>query len=275
MEVARVKSFSQAALNLNVTQSALSQRVLNLEQELGSSLFIRDRAGVRLTDLGQKLLRYGHSKHLLEEEFMAGLKASEQGGLSGIISVAGFSTVSRSMLLPVFCELVKKHPEVHLDLQVLELRDIPHALFSGAADLAVTNEPIRKQDVESHLLGYEEYVLIQSTSKNARPDVYLDYDEADTITADFFKLQKQKAKKIQRNFVGDIYSIFDGVKMGLGRAVVPLHIAEEMKGLEVVGGYSAMKIPVYLGYYTQAFYTRLQERAIETLKSGATDYLSL
>lgn len=47
---------------LNITQSALPQRILNLESDLGSTLFIRESSGILLTELGQRMLRYCQMK---------------------------------------------------------------------------------------------------------------------------------------------------------------------------------------------------------------------
>lgn len=265
-EVARLKSFSQAANKLHITQSALSQRVLNLESEIGSSLFIRDPAGVRLTELGQKLLRYCHSKELLEGEFMQGLRR-EGAGLSGIIRLAGFSTVNRSLVMPLFSEFLKRNPLVNMELRTEELRQIPPLLFTGAVDLALVTAPIEKQGIENHRIGYEENVLIQSSAKKSCDDVYLDHDEEDSTTLDFFKLQRGKIPSLKRNFLGEIYSIIDGVRLGMGRAVVPLHLIKDVKGIEVVKGHSPMRVPIYLAFYAQSFYTDLQKAAIELIQS--------
>lgn len=268
-EVARQGSFSKAARKLNVTQSALSQRVLNLEQELGSSLFIRDPSGVRLTELGQRLLRYCHSKSLLESELMETLKPQNADGLTGVVRVAGFSTVMRSVVLPLLAGFVKKNAQVSVELRSAELRDLPGMLFSGSADLILNTQPISKQGVENHAIGFEEYVLVQSSNRGGRTDVYLDQDEEDTFTYDFLKLQSRKPGPIKRDFVGDIYAIIDGVRLGMGRGVVPLHILKETKGLEPIKGHVSMKVPVYLSYYSQAFFTDLQRSVTQVILSEA------
>lgn len=274
-EVARLKSFSQAAAKLNVTQSALSQRVLNLESDLGSTLFIRDPGGLRLTDLGQRLLRYCHSKAMLEDEFMESFKSSDLGGLKGLIRIGGFSTVNRSVVMPLFSGFLKDNPAVNLELRTEELRDLPPLLFTGAADMIFVCEPPAKNEIQSHLVGFEEYVLVQSPLKSAHRDIYLDNDEHDTTTADFFKAQGKKEQKLKRNFLGDIYSIIDGVRLGMGRAVVPLHLIHDVKGVEVVKGHTSMKVPVYLCYYNQAFFTELQKRASERILADASKFLGL
>ena len=60
---------------------------------------------------------------------------------------------------------------------------------------------------------------------------------------------------------------------GLGRAVIPLHMAEQVKGLEIVSGLKPLRVPVYLAYYSQAFYTRLQKAVIDTVKTEVPAYL--
>lgn len=54
-EVARHRSFSQAALGLNVTQGAVSRQIKQLEDYLGVALFIRTPQGLSLTQTGLAL----------------------------------------------------------------------------------------------------------------------------------------------------------------------------------------------------------------------------
>ena len=63
--VAEAKSFSVAAENLFVTQSTISNAINRLENELGVTLFVREKSGTYLTDIGQKVL--GSVTKLLEE----------------------------------------------------------------------------------------------------------------------------------------------------------------------------------------------------------------
>ena len=130
LAVAKHKSFSRAAERLHLTQSALSQRIMNLEAELGSALLVREPAGLRLTELGQRLLRYGLAKTALEEEFLAGASAAGQGG---VLRVGGFSTVTSSVLLPALAGVRRKFPSCQFELMSRELRDLPGLLASGAA----------------------------------------------------------------------------------------------------------------------------------------------
>ncbi|MFG6424428.1 MAG: LysR family transcriptional regulator, partial [Paramuribaculum sp.] len=55
---AETLSFSEAARNLNVTQSTLSQQIKQLENEIGAQLFHRSSHSVALTEAGSEMLPY-------------------------------------------------------------------------------------------------------------------------------------------------------------------------------------------------------------------------
>ena len=97
---AQVGHFTKAAEQLSITQSALSQRIKNLERELETTLLVRDRTGVRLTETGSTLLRYCRLREALEVEAISQLKGGSKDELSGHIRIGGFSSVMRSVVLP-------------------------------------------------------------------------------------------------------------------------------------------------------------------------------
>src|SRR5271156_5012173 len=112
--VAQTLHFSQAAEKLHITQSALSQRVLALESELGLTLFIRGRSGVRLTEAALRLLRYCQNRQGLEEELISEIESKGNESLAGTVRIAGFSSVMRSVVLPALAPLLKLHPKINL-----------------------------------------------------------------------------------------------------------------------------------------------------------------
>lgn len=268
--VAQEKSFSKAAKNLGLTQSALSQRVLNLEQELGSTLFIREASGIHLTELGERLLRYCQTRNLLEDEFLSYRQTSSSEQISGVIRLSSFSTVSRTVVLPSLLPITKEYPNITLDLKIKELRDLPGMLFSGASDFVVSTSPINKKGVNHLFLGYENNVLVFCEKYKDIPDVYLDHDNEDSTTFDFFNIQTNKIKKIEmkRHFLDDVDSIIKGVELGLGKAVLPLHLIKERKNIKIVPTLKPLMVPVYLNYYSQVYYTRLHGMVIQHVKTG-------
>lgn len=269
VEVSREKHFSRAAANLGLTQSALSIRIKNLEDSIGTSLFIRGRSGVRLTETAEKLLRYCRAKDSLENEFLGSLLSSRSDELSGVVRIAGYSSIARSYLLPTVAPLLRSHRQVQFLMQSREMGDLPELLKQGEVDYLITDHEIESDAIESVLLGYESNVLVSHTKLNVSEDVYLDHDERDRTTWRFFQIQNHKPKTMRRIYLDDIYGILDGVKLGLGRAVLPRHLIEGEGTLRVVEGYKILRSPVYLHYFKQPYYSRLHGELIQVLVGAA------
>jgi DNA-binding transcriptional LysR family regulator len=271
--VAKTQSFSGGAKILNITQSALSQRILNLESELGSTLFIREPSGIRLTELGQKMLRYCQMKDSLEDEFLGQLRSQKSNSLSGLVRFGGFSTVVRSVLIPSINPIIDQNPDIQVEFLTKEVRHLPALLETGEADFILLNKPYEKQGIENIEIGLEENVLVEPKNIKFREDVFLDHDSNDTTTSDFFNIQEKPLKTWKRSYFDEIYAIIDGVLAGAGRAVIPLHLAKHIDGLKISKGFRSMKTPVFFCYYKQAFYTSLQKQVIQEIKSKAPKFL--
>ena len=272
-EVAKTKSFSLAAKNLHITQSALSQRVLNLESELSTGLIIRDPAGLRLTPAGEELLRYCITKDSLEREFLSKLSVNQKE-LRGILRIAGTSSVMRSVVMPSLQDFIGKNPHIHIECYSRELRDLPGMLSSGEADMIVTSAPSPRHDVVAHALGHEENMLVESITANGRQNIYLDHDSDDTTTLEFCKMNAIKIDAIQRNYLDEVYSILDAVRFGWGRAVLAKHLIKGVADIRICKGFKALKTPVYLQYFRQPYYAQLHSRAVDCLNKKAPTILS-
>lgn len=272
MAVAEKENFSQAAESLFVTQSALSQRVKNLEMELGQTLFIRESGGVRLTESGQRLLVYTRSKNLLEQEVLSEM-ADTSSGLAGSIRIAAFSSVMRSVVIKSLSPILRKHPEIQCEFKVAEMSELPSMLRRGEADMVILDYPLEKPGIVQEPLGTETYVLVESAKHKTNKDIFLDHNPEDTATELFFSSQKTKPKKLERSFMGEVYGIIDGVAEGLGRAVLSKHLIQGRKDLKIVRGMKPHKRKVTLHYYEQSFYTRLFKRIEEELINRSSLYL--
>jgi DNA-binding transcriptional LysR family regulator len=257
-------NFTKAAARLHVTQSALSQRILNLEEELQVTLFIRDKAGLKLTESAFELVRYCQSKNSLEEEVIAKLKSKNNKELVGSIRIGAFSSIMRSALMPAISHIARKHPGLKLQLITKDIHDLPAALKSGEIDYMILDHSLDREELERSSLGFEHNVLIKKKNYSGA-EIYLDHDENDLITFEYFKLSKQNKKKLQRRFLGDVYGLIDGVKNELGMAVVPKHIIKEMKEIEIIDPRIILKIPVALYFYKQSFYSNLHSVIVQEI----------
>lgn len=276
-----LQAFTQAAITLNVTQaakalgltqSALSQRLSLLEEDLEVTLFIREPRGLKLTEAGERLLRFSSLNQQMEEELLAEFKGSSQE-LAGTFRIAGYSSVLRSVIIPALAGFLRKNPKVHVDFQSFEMFELPEVLKTARADVVIMDYQWKKNGVAEIALGYEEFVVIESTKFEAPHEVYLDHGPLDNATEDFFAQQSKAPKNLRRSFMGDVYGIIDGVNQGLGRAVMSRHLIEDVKGIQIVSGYTKHKRPVTMHFFEQPFYSRLTQKIQSELKEKAPGFL--
>ena len=262
--VAQAANFTKAAEKLHVTQSALSQRILNLEGELETALFIRDRAGLRMTDAGIKLLRYCQTKDSLEAEFVTSLKSKSADSLSGIIRIAGFSSVVRSVLMPALAELAAKHDALQFEFFTREVDDLLPILKRGEVDFIVSDQSYQREELETVSLGVEKNVLVEKHGYDGA-EIYLDHDERDRTTLNYLKLTGPRTGAIRRRYLDDVYGLIDGVKLGYGRCVLPLHLIKKEKVISVLHPRSVLQVPVDLFYFKQPYYSKLHLAVIREI----------
>jgi len=271
---AQTLNFSQAAKELSLTQSALSQRIKSLESDLSLTLFVRMPRGVNLTDAGSRLLRYCQARNSLERELLEELKGTATEGLGGVLRIGGYSSIVRSVLLPTLAPLLRENPNICVHLQSAEMRELPEFLLTGLVDLIVTDGEIHRTDLESHILGEEEYVMVNSVEYPIEHDTYLDHDPKDPITAQFLTSQDKPITSFRRSFLDEIYSICDGVALGFGRAVVSRHLVEDDPRLLIDPSFVPLRVPVYLHYLKQPFYTDLQKHVVAAILEGCPKRLT-
>lgn len=258
-------NFSQAARDLHITQSALSQRIKALEEDVNLTLFVRMPRGVQLTEAGERLLRYCQARNSLEEELLEEMMGNKQDGIGGHLRIAGYSSVVRSVLVPAIYPLLREHPNIQPHFQNAEMRDLRDMLLTGMVDFVVTDTEFHRHDLECQKLGEEEYVLVQSKDSPPEREIYLDHDPEDPITQQFLSQQDAPVPSYRRAFMDEIYAIIDAAAMGIGKAVVSRHLVERHAGVEIVDGHKSMKVPVLLYYHKQPFYTDLHKAVVKSL----------
>lgn len=263
--LAQFKNFSMGAKSLGITQSAFSQRVMNLERELETALVIREKSNVRLTQEGEYLLRYCERLSLMEDDLLAQVISKDQNeGLVGHIRIAGFSSIFRSLLIPALGSLLHKNPHLKTTLISRELSELFSDLRSSKVDFILSNKDFNKEGVESIFLGIEDNVLVESLDYKGL-DIYLDHDADDVTTSSYFKLLGKDHEKVKKRYLDDVYGLIDGVKSGYGRAILPKHLIKNEKKLKVLNPRTKLSVKVYLNYYRQPYYTQLQKEVISTI----------
>lgn len=264
IELAKSKSFSKAANTLAVTQSALSQRISNLEVDLETTLFIREPSGLILTTAGEMLLRYCQTAQSLEEEVLKSLK-SNSTRFAGTFRIAGFSSIMRSIIIPSLSPFLRDNPDVICEFKSFEVAELFDVLRSSKADIVILDYHLNKNGIIEHIIGQEEYVVIESRAYESPSDLYLDHGPHDNATESFFKFQSSAPKTFRRSFMGDVYGIINGVEEGLGRAVMSKHLLKNNKKVKTLKGYKKYVRDITLNYFEQPFYSTLQKEIVNQI----------
>jgi len=153
-------SFEQAAVRLNITSSAVSQRVRALETRLGNPLIVRTRP-CRATQMGQRLLQYLRRAALLEDDFASDLAGANEA-LLNVAAAVNADTLS-TWFFPALSEILLQE-NVLLDLTVDD-QDHTHALLaSGLAIGCITTEPAPMRGCFAERLGAMRYRLVASAA---------------------------------------------------------------------------------------------------------------
>ncbi len=229
-QVAHRLNMTLAAEDLGITQSALSQRIMALENDLETTLFVREGKSLSLTLAGEELLRYTKNQVSLESELISKLKG-ESSTIGGSLRVGTYSSVLRSIVLPRLSKFLIKYPQVNPELKSYETNLLYEVLRSSQADFIITDERLNKKGIVETQIGEEEYVVIESAIGTVHKDLYFDHDLNDQTTKSFFEIQVN-TPNYRRSFMGDVYGIIDAVEMGLGRAVMSKHLVEnDLTGL--------------------------------------------
>jgi LysR family glycine cleavage system transcriptional activator len=114
---ARHQSFTKAAAELVVTQSAVCRQVASLEEFLGVELFRRNRRGVVLTDAGQRYSRAVAARlDDVERDTLDLMAQAGQGEQSGSVTLAIVPTFATQWLLPRLARFQARHPGITVHL---------------------------------------------------------------------------------------------------------------------------------------------------------------
>lgn len=115
LAIARRGSFRGAALDLEMSTTALSNAVAKLERQLGVRLFNRTTRSVSLTDAGRDFVqRVGPALQDIHDAMNAA--RSQQEIPSGTLRINAFATAAREILSPLILKFLKLYPQVHIDL---------------------------------------------------------------------------------------------------------------------------------------------------------------
>jgi DNA-binding transcriptional LysR family regulator len=155
-------SFSKAAQQNLVSQSAVSQQIRALEARYGRRLIERGPGRpLMLTEAGRLL--YSEGKAILER-FNALDHRLRQGSevISGTVRVATVYSVGLHALPPYVKQFLAKHPQVNVRVEYSRTDRVYEACLAGRIDLGLVAQPLRRPQLEIIPLKPEPLVLVCS-----------------------------------------------------------------------------------------------------------------
>lgn len=246
--VATTLSFSEAASQLYISQSAVSQSIKTLEKKLDQTLFIRSTKRVQLTPEGEILLRHIEPAINLIKRGETNLTESSSSG--GQIRIGASDTICRYFLIPYLEKFHKEFPNAHIKVVNATSIACTELLESGQVDLIVVNSPnpyLGNHAITKEIASFKEVFIANSTYQKLYGQKLsfkqlLDYPllmlERKSTTSEFLHslFQREQLDLVPEIELSSNDLLIDLAKIGLGIAFLPDYCLTEKnsEGLFIV-----------------------------------------
>ncbi|MBC8099933.1 MAG: LysR family transcriptional regulator [Armatimonadetes bacterium] len=152
-------NFTRAAEKVFITQSALSQQIQALEQEIGTPLVDRSKRGVQLTAAGEILCRHG--RRSLHEMAQARIAIGELSDLKrGTLLVGAVQTVNHYLMPSIIAAFATQYPDIVLRVEELAADAIEQQLEEGDLQVGVSFTPPSDAMLAAETLFEEQLMLV-------------------------------------------------------------------------------------------------------------------
>jgi DNA-binding transcriptional LysR family regulator len=148
--VVTLGSFRGAGQRLNTTQPAISQRIAQLERELGVKLLHRDHRVVSPTPSGRQLMVYAEKLIGLRAEMMA--EVGERSAMRGVLRLGVAETIVHTWLPRLIKSVNTAHPNLSLEIEVDITPNLTARLLEQEIELAFLVGPLSAAGVRNRVL---------------------------------------------------------------------------------------------------------------------------
>ena len=164
LSIARHRSLSRAAAELELGQATVSERLKALEAEVGTALFARQGRGVSLSPAGEAFLPYAErALDVLREAQASARDASE--GQRGQVTVAVTVTSGAYLFAPALVAFRHEHPGVQVRVRSAHSWDATGLILDGVAQLALISGPSVHAQIES-VAGFRGRLVLVAGSRH-------------------------------------------------------------------------------------------------------------
>ena len=225
--VARRQTVQQAAVDLGLTQTGVTQRLRTLETSLGVTLFTRSRKGMLPTPEGEALLRYCQRALELEGETMAAVLGAASREFVRL-TLSGPSSIMRSRVIPGALSVLASYPELRFTFDIVDDQNGLAKLKAGTAQLAVLARAEVARELDSKLLHPERYIFVvppawrqRSLAEVVATEAIVDFDQADQLTHSYLAAHGLLERvRPERHFANNTDALAMMVAAGIGYSVL-------------------------------------------------------
>jgi DNA-binding transcriptional LysR family regulator len=284
--VARLGSITRAAKKLCLTQSAVSNRISALENELGVTLIDRRNPRFRLSDAGARFMDYARQLLVIQREMQNEFGTPDRQPMT--LRIGAIESVLHTWLIPVVDALKRSSPRINFELTIETTSSLVEQLRRGALDLVFSALPAQEDGITNETLEPFEMVFVGARSMTTRQ---LDLDTL--LRHDLLTFQRGShphvnlvnalhAAGINDKHVHTISSISALVLLtesGLGIATLPRRVAERLEtehGIRILDTALALApLPLHASYWNYpanpVLGRTLREAAASALRFGTED----
>jgi len=179
LEVVKTGSFVSAATNLNLTQTAVSARIRVLEEQLDRKVFIRNKAGARLTPAGDQFLRFATS--LVQIWNRARRSVALAPGRETMVTIGAELSQWNPLMRHWLLWMRRECPEIAISAHIDTAERLMEQVQEGSLDMAILYAAPARPGVVAELLFEERLVLVRTTQGDrllaAEDHVHVDWGE--------------------------------------------------------------------------------------------------
>ncbi|MES1972895.1 MAG: LysR family transcriptional regulator [Pseudomonadota bacterium] len=161
LEVVKTGSFVNAAANLNLTQTAVSARIRVLEEQLDRPVFIRNKAGAKLTPAGEQFFRFASTLVQVWERALRAVALPP--GRETVVTVGAELSLWSPLLRHWMLWMHRECPEIAVRTQIDSAERLMEQVQNGSLDVAILYAAPRRPGVIAELLFEEKLVQVRTT----------------------------------------------------------------------------------------------------------------
>lgn len=269
LEVQKTRHFGRAAENLYLTQAAVSARIKQLENNLGTQLFTRYRNNLQLTPAGEKLIQHAESMLNAWERARADVALKKKQEF--VLTIGGTSGLWDLLLQDSLSAIHKKFPNLALRAESHGQDVLIRRLMERTMDIGLVYEPAKITELVSTYVAQAELVLVTTREEQEVEEaVNINYVSVDWGTAfeiNYTQVYQEVSPPVLHTTLARI--ALDFILEHGGSAYLPHRMIQHLinKHLYLIEEAPVFNRPIYACYHSENRNTSTIESALKLINN--------